>query len=40
MELLEFIYKRLNYLDLTFNKKLFTNLKDEVKYIIKSSIII
>lgn len=40
VELLEFIYKRLNYLDLTFNKKLFSNLKDEVKYIIKSNIIL
>jgi hypothetical protein len=35
IELLEFIYSRLNYLDLYLNKSLFNNIKNEIKNIIK-----
>ena len=35
IEILEFIYSRLNYLDLHINKKLFDNIKFEIKNIIK-----
>ena len=35
IELLEFIYSRLNYLDLNLNRTLFNNIKNEIKNIIK-----
>jgi len=35
IEVLEFIYSRLNYLDLYLNKSLFNNIKNEIKNIIK-----
>ena len=35
IELLEFIYSRLNYLDLNLNRSLFNNIKNEIKNIIK-----
>jgi len=35
IEVLEFIYSRLNYLDLYLNKTLFNNIKNEIKNIIK-----
>lgn len=40
IELLEFIYSRLNYLDLNLNRLLFNNIKNEIKNIIKSSLLI
>ncbi len=39
IELLEFIYSRLNYLDLYLNKSLFNNIKNEIKNIIKYNIL-
>ena len=35
IEVLEFIYSRLNYLDLNLNRTLFNNIKNEIKNIIK-----
>ena len=40
IELLEFINKRFNYLDLHLDKKIFNDLKNEIKYIIKGNIFI
>jgi hypothetical protein len=40
MEFLEFINTRFNYLDLHLDKKLFNDLKNEIKYIIKGNILI
>ena len=40
IEILEFIYSRLNYLDLQLNKKLFDNIKFEIKNIIKFNYIL
>ena len=39
IEVLEFIYSRLNYLDLYLNKSLFNNIKNEIKNIIKYNIL-
>jgi len=39
IDVLEFIYSRLNYLDLYLNKKLFLNIKNEIKNIIKFNIL-
>ena len=35
IDLIEFIYSRLNYLDLNLNRTLFNNIKNEIKNIIK-----
>ena len=40
IEFLEFINTRFNYLDLHLDKKLFNELKNEIKYIIKGNILI
>jgi hypothetical protein len=40
IQLLEDITKRFNYLDLQINKTLFNELKNEIKYIIRSNILI
>ena len=37
IELMEFINKRFNYLDLCIDKKLYKNIKDEIKEIIRST---
>ena len=37
IELMEFINKRFNYLDLSLDKKLYKNIKDEIKEIIRST---
>ena len=39
-ELIEFIYSRLNYLDLSINKNIYKDIKNEIKNIIKSSLLI
>jgi hypothetical protein len=39
IEVLEFIYSRLNYLDLNLNRTLFNNIKNEIKNIIKYNIL-
>ena len=39
IDLIEFIFKRFNYLDLCLDKKLYTNIKDEIKEIIRSTTI-
>ena len=37
IDLIEFIFKKFNYLDLCLDKKLYTNIKDEIKEIIRST---
>ena len=37
IDLIEFILKKFNYLDLCLDKKLYTNIKDEIKEIIRST---
>jgi len=39
IDLIEFIFKKFNYLDLCLDKKLYTNIKDEIKEIIRSTTI-
>jgi uncharacterized protein YbaR (Trm112 family) len=39
LELIEFIYSRLNYLDLSMDKHIFKNIKIEIKNIIKSTLL-
>ena len=39
LELIEFIYSRLNYLDLSMDKHIFKNIKMEIKNIIKSTLL-
>ena len=38
--MLEYITSRFNYLDLHLDKKFFNDLKNEIKYIIKSNVLI
>jgi len=39
IELLQYIYSKFNYLDLSINKKSFNNIKNEIKNIIKSNVL-
>ncbi len=40
INLIEFIYSRLNYLDLSINKNIYKDIKNEIKNIIKSTLLI
>ncbi len=40
IDLIEFIYSRLNYLDLSINKNIYKDIKNEIKNIIKSTLLI
>ena len=40
IDLIEFIYSRLNYLDLSINKNIYKDIKKEIKNIIKSTLLI
>ena len=40
IDLIEFIYSRLNYLDLSINKNIYKDIKTEIKNIIKSTLLI
>lgn len=39
IDVIDFIYSRLNYLDLSINKNLFKDIKNEIKNIIKNTIL-
>ena len=39
IELLQYIYSKFNYLDLSINKKSFNNIKNEIKNIIKTNVL-